>query len=386
MEIGHRLWIAAILAGRVAFALRPSVGCRAGVALPALDASKRIFTPQDSFNPPDRYFLLSAPTWPPTTAEGPPLPPPPPPPLLLALHGQNGDAEGYAMVHAYANYSVFDGIDGEAPSMVVGWLNAVHSDGIAGTSGWNAGGNANDDSTCVVGTTNSVCHQSCRELSSARPSCGRCNWAPCFDDVAYVRDVIERIAQERCIDVDRIYAIGESNGAMMVHQALPQLPDTFAAFVPVFGTPLLGYLAGPHYELITKRAALADVAVFALHDRTDTIIPWQGGEDNDGWLYESLNRTIAIWAAVKGCNETAVETLRPPTFSPWNRPSDAAASSNMRYFVHDCSSNGRGIAGDAVDLGFAMYDGIHGTWPLDALGADKLIMRFLAMHSRNASY
>ena len=379
--------LAALFAGQATFALRPSPGCRAGVALPALDARKRIVTPQDSFNPPDRYFLLSAPTWPPrrtgnTTAEG-----PPPPPLLLALHGQNGDAEGYAAGHAFANYRVFDGLNGEAPSMVVGWLNGVHDDGVAGTSGWNAGGNANDDSTCVVGTTNSVCHESCRELNAATPSCGRCNWAPCYDDVAYVRDVIERIAQERCIDVDRIYAMGESNGAMMVHHAVPQLPYTFAAFVPVFGTPLLGYLAGPDYELLTKRAALAEVAVFALHDRSDTIIPWQGGEDTDGWLYESLNRTIAIWAAVKDCsNGTAVETLQPPTFSPWDRPGDAAASSNMRYFVHNCSSrSGRGSASDVVELGFAMYDGEHGTWPQDALGADKLIMRFLAAHSRNAS-
>ena len=73
--------------------------------------------------------------------------------------------------------------------------------------------------------------------------------------------------------------------AMLIHFLSQVLPGSFAAIVPVFGLPLLGYLLGPRSELLARRAeAVRTTHVLQLHDLTDTVIPWQGGRSADGWL------------------------------------------------------------------------------------------------------
>ena len=56
--------------------------------------------------------------------------------------------------------------------------------------------------------------------------------------------------------------------ALLVGLSWP-LPGRFLGAVPVYGLPLLGYLAGSNYELLTRPAEIARTSVFALHDRSD---------------------------------------------------------------------------------------------------------------------
>ncbi len=56
------------------------------------------------------------------------------------------------------------------------------------------------------------------------------------DDVAFARAMIEAVEAEYCIDRDRVFATGFSNGAAMTFRLLCEARELFAAFAPVAGS------------------------------------------------------------------------------------------------------------------------------------------------------
>jgi polyhydroxybutyrate depolymerase len=56
------------------------------------------------------------------------------------------------------------------------------------------------------------------------------------DDVQFTRDMVAAIAEEYCIDPERIYASGFSNGGAMVFRLNCDASDLFAAYAPVGGS------------------------------------------------------------------------------------------------------------------------------------------------------
>merc|ERR1711971_563924 len=102
-------------------------------------------------------------------------------------------------------------------------------------------------------------------------------------DSAFVEAIVDKVSKEFCIDLGRIYAQGESNGGMLVHALVQELPHLFAAVAPWYGTPLIGYAWH-----VLGNEALARTALLALHGRSDVTVPADGGVSEDGWLYISL--------------------------------------------------------------------------------------------------
>ena len=161
-----------------------------------------------------------------------------PRPLLLGFHGQSGTGLGFAQQHAFTDYAARDG-------WVTAWpdgLGDAPTNEPGGNTGWNIGTNG-DNLTCVdpmPDAADVVCHDSCVKLGR----CGRCSWSTCRDDIAFVRVLMQRIFHEYCIDTNLVFVMGQSNGAMFAHRLGQQLVGQFAAIIPVFGLPLLGYLTG----------------------------------------------------------------------------------------------------------------------------------------------
>jgi len=237
-----------------------------------------------------------------------------PSPLLFTFHGQMGSAKdeiqwnhatGIDKLKETGDFIIVapqgldDFIDIDVSDDPLDAANNAVAD--LGT-GWNVGAGG-DDSTCRPGDdvtlpdTAYSCYESCVALNQ----CGYCNWSTCHDDVAFVKSMLVQIATSYCIDLTRIYALGGSNGGMLLYYLAEKMPETFAALVPVYALPLLGYLRlGSH--------ALQETALLEIHDRGDHTIPVAGGMASRAfmaWYYESLAKVVEAWAKMHGCQSNA---------------------------------------------------------------------------------
>jgi poly(3-hydroxybutyrate) depolymerase len=218
-------------------------------------------------------------------------------PLVLAFHGQTENATDF---RTGTDGNNFDSV-AVANDVVVIYPQGM-GDGTQGT-GWNVG-TQGDNATCYHEQgfpKGSGCYASC---AKAGMTCGLCDWSTCYDDVAFVTALLDAVT---CVDRTKAFIYGESNGGMMVHHLITAMPGVFAAAVPVYGLPLLGYMAGTKYEMLVQPAEVAKTSLFALHDLQDVTIPLEG-MSADGWYYESFARTMGAHAVLRGC-----ETKPQPT-------------------------------------------------------------------------
>lgn len=146
---------------------------------------------------------------------------------------------------------------------------------------------------------------------------------------------------------------------MAVHHLITSMPGYFLGALPVFGLPLLGYATGGPGQPLLRNARLASrTSLLQYHDRGDAIIPWRGGEDSDGWLYETLEIALGTWAALKGCDASARNLTTPLS----------GGTSKVACYEY------AGCAAGAVR--WCMNDGGHGAWPAPRPAADDYAWAF----------
>ena len=159
-----------------------------------------------------------------------------PAPLVLSFHGWTltscfnrdwfaiPDAAGYIMVYPQGVSDCDPGTDYCYSS----W-NGGGCDAQSGPAGF----------TCSNWTTDPwACPNSC----AARGFCNvdavrNCNWCTCVDDVSFVRQLLDSLLLELCVDTGRIYATGESNGGLLTWDLAAQLNDRLVAVVPWISNP-----------------------------------------------------------------------------------------------------------------------------------------------------
>lgn len=84
-----------------------------------------------------------------------------------------------------------------------------------------------------------------------------------MQDSRFVRQMLDRLESELCIDLDRIHLTGISNGALMVYQLALDLAGRVASVAPVAGSRFLGY----------NRQPAAPVALLDIHGYADIYVP-----------------------------------------------------------------------------------------------------------------
>eukprot|EP00811_Abedinium_folium_P036618 NODE_9310_length_1433_cov_2.707504.p1 GENE.NODE_9310_length_1433_cov_2.707504~~NODE_9310_length_1433_cov_2.707504.p1 ORF type:complete len:395 (+),score=56.72 NODE_9310_length_1433_cov_2.707504:79-1185(+) len=329
--------------------VRPSTGCaRPNPDRPAVGVIKYNMTVLD-FEPVFRSYEVQR-----YTSSSVPAP------LLFSFHGQSGNGDGQRTGHFFSDFVGSEGLIGIFPDGMDD-ADALNDQGTT----WNTGsaGSAGN-STCLpdgVGDQGG-CYNSCRKLGL----CGRCNWNTCYDDVLFVKLILQTISSLYCVDLNRVYAHGESNGAMFVQHLVRELPGTFAAVAPWFGTPLISFLNGNNSQLIVHLETLRGTGYLALHGRQDVTIPPMGGVTSDGWIYEPERQATGVWAAVNGCGMD-----REPMMTPWDGRGKAFGCMEHPH----CTSGAQVIS--------CMYDGVHGDWPQGKDG-DNITMWFFLQFSRGA--
>ncbi|MEL6641111.1 MAG: hypothetical protein AAFP98_07330 [Pseudomonadota bacterium] len=161
----------------------------------------------------------------------------------------------------------------------------------------------------VPGDTATICDPA--DLTDeVYPSCdgtaqNTCAWTQCqADDMAFVEDLLTSLEETLCLDLNRIYAAGASNGGMFVWGIgqNPALAPRFRAIASLIGLPHRGYLDGP--------GADADLPVLTITGTADATVPpgaWEDPSfttsfDETEYYYTGATGITQAWAEGRGCN------------------------------------------------------------------------------------
>jgi polyhydroxybutyrate depolymerase len=168
------------------------------------------------------------------------------------------------------------------------------------------------------------------------------------DDVQYVSDVIDHLAERACVDLTRVYATGFSGGGRMTSLLGCRLNARIAAIAPMAGLRWPGPCDGRAIPVLTVHG-LADP-----QNTYDGRVEGRGGE----WV-ESVPEALARWAEHNGCDADAVEEDPPGPLS------------TLRYEGCD--------AGAEVQL--IRVDGLEHRWAREEVDATVVMWAFFRRHA-----
>ncbi|GAA2982471.1 alpha/beta hydrolase family esterase [Actinokineospora diospyrosa] len=124
-------------------------------------------------------------------------------------------------------------------------------------------------------------------------------YAAAVDDVQFVRDLLDSLQATLCVDPNRIFAVGKSNGGGFVSLLACQLPQRIAAF---------GVVAGAFYPgtLSACGNPTAPVPIIDFHGTADSVIAYTGDSSNHGQPLPTVMSWAQAWANRASCAPTPV--------------------------------------------------------------------------------
>lgn len=242
-------WSGAVVGGQGEAPPAPSIGCEGSDAPQADLAEARM-----ELRGAERRYLLSAPAW---EVGDEPLP------LVVDFHGLAEGADVHAEMTQLGPLGVEEGFV------------TVFPHGTGAPEGW--------DVTPDVAAN---------------------------DDLAFVANVLDHVAEERCVDTARVYATGLSMGAMMASTVACTMADRFAAIAPVAGVvlpepcdparpvPVLAVHGTADPILLFNGGVNLDALNSALGEGDDAVTATTVAVDLDG---EGYPENVRRWAELDGC-------------------------------------------------------------------------------------
>lgn len=233
-----------------------------------------------------------------------------PAPLVLAFHGWGGDGgefvdDATVTAEADARGYVVVAPDGLGPDEeghpAASWSFRGSTTGLDG-DGLNAEVSGDSTDICDDALTTDYAYPSCEGVSQ-----NGCAWTHCQDDdVDFAIALVTETAHNLCIDTERVYAVGGSNGGMFTWELGQNAAsaDTFRALAPIIGLPHRGYLAPP--------ARAGGTPVLLITGTRDHTVPpgaWEDPaftttSDGDTYYYTGATAITRVWAESAGCATT----------------------------------------------------------------------------------
>ena len=141
-----------------------------------------------------------------------------------------------------------------------------------------------------------------------------------IDDVLFVSHVIDDLQKKFCIDPQRIYATGFSNGGGMTWLLSCRFAGRIAAFAPISGN-FYAFAGGCHPG--------RPVPILDFHGTKDPILPYNGisASENPAWPLPPIPQWLADWAVRNGCTNGPTIFLHTGNIvaEQWNNcPTDSA--------------------------------------------------------------
>lgn len=291
-----------------------------------------------------------------------------PAPLVVALHGWTNDSPSY---EADSGLSVASELHGfivvypegmdDNPRPRISPDRTWCSWNVAGTS--HPGRETCERRTAAIGE--GLCYSSCDCNETSR-----CAWTSCVNDITptgigtesvngFLPTLVDRLAGQMCINLDRLYATGCSNGGMAAYQLGVSLADRLAAIAPVAGSFHKGFLQTPGMPL-----PLLDV-----HSFEDEDVPANGSVSSDGWYFTPVQEIMSAWRQANGC----AEEHPAPRIQHWPTSLDGLAS---LY----CVSEGSGCIAPTVRCA---WSGPHGSFLGGGVANAQLVWEFLSKFAKH---
>ena len=171
------------------------------------------------------------------------------------------------------------------------------------------------------------------------------------DDFGFIETLIEKISSNYNIDLERIYAVGYSNGGMMAYGLANHKSELIAAVASVSGAML--DCIGP---------ASHPMPVIHLHGTDDLDLPYNG--DN---FYNSVQNTIDYWTNFNNTNTEPIVNF------------DNSGEITIEHYVYDKGNN-------SVSVEHYKYIGGDHVWFMSTFqgqNASELVWNFLSRYDIN---
>jgi polyhydroxybutyrate depolymerase len=147
-----------------------------------------------------------------------------------------------------------------------------------------------------------------------------------IDDLAFTRQMLDRLSTEVVYDQSHVTAVGLSNGAEYVQRLACEMADRFTGFVTVAGT-----LARPARDACQPSRPVAALYIIGSNDTQFPV----GGDD----VVLSVDSTMDFWAGRNHCGKRGARAILP----------DTAHDSTVVYrsWYLDCAG-GAGVGLDSI--------------------------------------
>ncbi len=231
-------------------------------------------------------------------------------PLIVAFHGWGGDQGEFldnATVQSESDrrgYIVVAplGLGNEAPdNRLSSWSFQGSTTGLDG-DGVNPSVPGDSRDICDDDNTADYVYPSCEGTAE-----NGCSWTQCtVDDVSFASALVAKVSENVCIDANRVFAVGGSNGGMFVwdlgrHAASAAV---FKAVAAIIGLPHRGFLDPPVSE-----GGMPAISVTGVRDRTVPPGDWDQDtytttSDGDVFYYTGASAITRVWAEAQGCDTT----------------------------------------------------------------------------------
>jgi polyhydroxybutyrate depolymerase len=200
------------------------------------------------------------------------------------------------------------------------------------------------------------------------------------DDVAFLSDLLDEMEATLCIDPNRIFSTGMSNGGEMSIRLACSLSSRIAAIAPVAGAYYPPFtLTEPPAPWQNSAETCADtrpMPVIAFHGTDDFEVPFEGGLDAGGFDYRlALDNTtpdddvMQAWAAHNGCTSGRQEST---------------VTSEVRLVTYTGCDDGADVLLYIVDGGGHTWPGSFDLPPLgyttQDISATDLMLEFFQLH------
>lgn len=250
----------------------PSAGCTPRNSAPAAGSTKQTITSGGV----SRWFWLDVP---PAVSGGNPLP------LVLDLHGYSEGADIHTQMSGLGKF-------GESKGFVT-----VTPQGSGAVPMWDTG------------------------FHSA--------------DMNFLGDALDTVEQKMCIDTNRVYSTGLSNGAFMTSAVACRYSDRIAAVAPVAGA-----------RVITGCTLTRPVPIVAFHGTADGFVSYDGG----------LGQSALDLPAPDGSGRKLGDTLSPKELAKWRAAGRAIPDTMQAWAVRNGCPKGhreQQVAADVTRLVYA---------------------------------